>query len=176
MNSITKQIVGYRSVKSLFTAMISGGLLLVSGHCSAEIFTIRVKATVVEKTCDIYGDGGKGQPISVDFGDMIIKQIDGNKYETKIPYTLECEEDDPKLKLQFSGPRAPFDSTLLYTQSDNLGIKFRVNNTKTLALNEWHNFSLKSSPTLTAIPVPSNIGGIRGGEFTTTGILSVEYQ
>lgn len=59
MNSITKKIVGYRPVKSLLTAMISGGLLLVSGQSSAEIFTIEVKMTVVEKTCDIYGNGGK---------------------------------------------------------------------------------------------------------------------
>lgn len=163
-------------IRKVISGLIAGSCLLVSGLSFAEVFTIQVKVTVVEKTCDVYGNGGEGQPISVDFGDMIIKQIDGIKYETEIPYTLKCEDADPKLKLKFSGSGAPFDSTLLGTRGDNLGIKFRVNKTKTLALNEWHNFKLSSKPTLTAIPVPSDIGGIRGGDFAASGTLNVEYQ
>ncbi|MBG5919579.1 fimbrial protein [Providencia vermicola] len=185
MNSITKKIVGYRPVKSLLTAMISGGLLLVSGQSSAEVFTIQVKVTVVEKTCDIYGNGGKNGPITVTFPDLVIRNIDGIAYgATPIEYQLDCEDaaDNPALKIQFIGvdaqavPNSTFkEAGKLKTTDNNLAIKITANGQQ-LKLRDWFPFNYKTKPTLMAVPVPSDAGGIRGGEFTATGTLSVEYQ
>lgn len=185
MNSITKKIVGYRPVKSLLTAMISGGLFLVSGQSSAEVFTIQLKVTVVEKTCDIYGNGGKNAPITVTFPDLIIRNIDGISYgETEIPYSLDCEDsaNNPALKIQFTGtdaqavPNSTFKvAGKLRTTDNNLAVKINADGQQ-LKLNDWFPFNYKTKPKLTAVPVPSNEGGIRGGEFMATSILSVEYQ
>ncbi|EDU60700.1 fimbrial protein [Providencia stuartii ATCC 25827] len=172
-------------IKSLFKSMFASGLLLVSAQSIAEVFTIQVKVTVVEKTCDIYGDGGKNAPITVTFPDLVIRNIDGIAYgATPIEYQLDCEDaaDNPALKIQFTGtdaqsvPNSTFKvAGKLRTTDNNLAIKINANGQQ-LKLNDWFPFNYKTKPQLTAVPVPSDEGGIRGGEFTASGTLSVEYQ
>ncbi|MGJ3355454.1 fimbrial protein [Providencia sp. Je.9.19] len=185
MKSIIEKIKDKKPFKTLGSLMVASGLLLISGQSIAEVFTIQVKVTVVEKTCDIYGDNGKDAPISVVFPDLIINQINGVAYgETPINYYLDCEDsaDNPALKIQFIGvdaqsvPNSTFKTVgKLKTTDNNLAIKINANNNQ-LKLNDWFLFNYKTQPKLTAIPVSSDEGGIKGGEFTATGTLSVEYQ
>lgn len=173
-------------VKSLFKSMFVSGLLLVSAQSIADVFTIQVKVTVVEKTCDIYGNSGKNTPITVTFPDLIIRQIGGQYGKTEIPYFLECEDvtDNPALKIKFIGtdaqsvPNSSFkEAGLLKTTDNNLAIKIVDDrNGAQVKLNTWFPFRYNSKPKLMAIPFPSDAGGIRGGEFIATGTLSVEYQ
>ncbi|MGM0939176.1 MAG: fimbrial protein [Pseudomonadota bacterium] len=165
--------------------LIASSLLLVSTYSLAETFTIQVKVTVVEKTCDVYGANGKNAPISITFPDLIIQNIDGIAYgETPILYNLDCEDaaTNPALKIQFTGtdaqsvPNSTFNTAgKLKTSDNNLAIKINANG-KQLKLNNWFPFNYNTKPTLTAIPVSSGAGGIRGGEFTATSTLNVEYQ
>ena len=153
-------------------------LVLFSGVVLAETYTLTVKVTVVEKTCDVYGSGGPNQPISVDFGDMVIKNVNGTNYETEIPYTLNCEDaaSNPALKLKFDGTRMTGQAANVLTTSDkNLGLRLKAGGSN-LNLGTWRNFNYATKLVLTATPIGSGTGGINDGQMTATGTLSVEYQ
>lgn len=158
---------------------LAASLLLFSSVSLAETYTLTVKVTVVEKTCDIYGPDGIGQPINVAMGDLIIKNIDGVSYgQTDIQYRLQCDDGDqnPALKLKFDGQQmndqAP---NVLSTSDPNLGLRLMANNTN-LNLGTWRNFNYSQPLALSVIPKGSNSGGINDGQMTASATLSVEYQ
>ncbi|MDW7587914.1 fimbrial protein [Providencia manganoxydans] len=167
-------------IRHAIAGLTAGGCLFASGQSVAEVFTIQVKVTVVEKTCEIYGPR-EGQPVQVIFPDMIINQIDGISYgRTQINYNIKCEEDNPAIKIQFTGTDArntntSFAAGMLKTTENDMAIKI-LNGSQQLKLNDWLPFRYNSKPTLYAVAVPSNTGGISGGEFTASATLSVEYQ
>ncbi|WP_232799091.1 fimbrial protein [Providencia rettgeri] len=156
------------------TALVGSALLFSSGAV-AEKYTLTVKVTVVEKTCDI----NSSQPINVDMGDLIIKNIDGISYgKTTIPYTLVCDDgvDNPALKLKFDGVgMAGEEANVLNTSTNNLGLRLLADGAN-LNLATWKNFNYVSQPVLSVVPITSGIGGVGDGVFTASAILSVEYQ
>lgn len=184
MKSLIKPIIAKGPTRRMVSTLIASSLLLASGQSFAEVFTIQVKVTVVEKTCDIYGPA-PGAPVSVVFPDLIINQIDGGSYgETPINYNINCEDaaDNPAIKIQFTGvdamsvPNSTFKvAGKLKTTDNNLAIQINANGQQ-LKLNNWFPFRYASKPALTAVAVPSDVGGIRGGEFSASATLSVEYQ
>lgn len=168
-----------KSMCSITVGLIMGSYLLASTQSLADVFNIQVKVTVVAKTCDIYGNGGFGQPISVDMGDIIIKNIDGQSYaKTDIPYTLDCEDsaENPALKLKFDGTRMPTQAAnVLKTSENNIGLRLLADGTN-LNLATWRDFNYNTKPTLSVVPVASGTGGVNDGVFTAYATLSVEYQ
>ncbi|MEX6428173.1 fimbrial protein [Providencia manganoxydans] len=167
-----------RLPKVLVTSLLVSNLILFSSAALAETYTLTVKVTVVEKTCDIYGEG-PGQPITVDMGDLIIKNI--SKVEgygkTDIPYTLDCEDaaSNPALKLKFDTPRMiRQEANVLPTSDPNLGLRLMADN-KNLNLGTWLEFNYNTKPTLSVIPVGSG-EGINDGTMTASATLSVEYR
>lgn len=168
-----------RPPKALATSLLMSNLILFSTVALAETYTLTVKVTVVEKTCDIYGDGGIGQPITVNMGDLIIKNINGIDYgKTEIPYTLDCDDaaSNPALKLKFDGPRMNNQvANVLSTSDPNLGLRLMAGNSN-LNLGVWRNFNYNDKPDLSVIPIGSGTGGINDGQMTAFATLSVEYQ
>ncbi len=162
-----------RPSRGFMHGLIACGLGLFCAVGLAETYTLTVKVTVVEKTCDI----NNNQPITVDFGEMVIKNIDGAAYETDIPYTLQCEDaaSNPALRFMFGTTGASFNANLLKTSENNLGLRLKQNGNN-WNLNNWLNFTYNTVPTLTAVPVPNGTGGIDAGDFTASGTLSVEYR
>lgn len=63
-------------------SLVLSSILLVSTNTSADIYTLRIKVKVLQQTCTV----NQNQIITVDFPDMVIKDIDGQRYETSIPY------------------------------------------------------------------------------------------
>ncbi|MDV5226082.1 MULTISPECIES: fimbrial protein [Providencia] len=158
--------------------LLLGILCLFSNFVMAEIYTLTVKVTVVEKTCDIYGNQGPNQPITVEMGDLIIKNIDGKRYNTEIPYILECgnSADNPALKLKINGTQmAGQAANVLKTSVDNLGLALKADSSN-LNIGAWHKFNYKTRPRLSVTPIASGTGGINDGEMTASATLSVEYQ
>ena len=140
----------------------------------ADANTIKVSVTVVDTPCDISGN----QPISVEFGEMVIRDIDSIAYEQPIPYTIDCGSNvsnNQVLKLMFSGTSADFDSSLLKTTVQNLGLKLKANG-QLLSINTPYLFEYSNPPELKVVPVKSGSGGVASGEFTASGTLWVEYQ
>nr|WP_232004578.1 fimbrial protein [Providencia rustigianii] len=116
--------------------------------------------------------------MEVNFGDMIIKNIDGLNYEQTIPYTLKCDgaESNTKLKLRFeNNSGAKFNSKLLKTSEPNLGLKIKRNG-QDLSINDWVIFDYENKPLLTVVPITNSSGGLNEGEFDATALLTVEYE
>lgn len=150
-------------------------LFIVCGYSQAasDSVNFQVKIEIQQKTCDV----NDNNPIHVDFGDMIIKNIDGAMYEQPIPYTLDCDDASSSqgLKLQIFGGQAHFNSNLLGTSEPNLGLRFKYNNT-VFARNAWIDFTYGSQPNLSVVPVAYGQGGLNDGDFTASATFNVEYQ
>lgn len=148
--------------------------LSMQGIAATDNLNFTVKVDIYEKVCII----NDNEDIRVNFGEMIIKDVDGVRYKQTIEYTLDCEDGDtnPNLKLRFeNNAGAPFDPTLLNTSDRNVGILIQADDNK-LPLGDWVAFSYNSAPVLTATPVPSGTGGINDGEFSAVALLTVEYE
>lgn len=167
-----------RPPKGLATSLLVSSVLLFSGLTLAETYTLTVTVKVVERTCDIYGNNGIGQPIDVNMGDLMIKNIDGISYgKTEIPYFLNCDDaaNNPALKLKFDGPHMSGQAAnVLSTSDNNLGLRLMANNSN-FNLGAWRNFNYEAKPTLSVIPIGGG-EGINDGPMTASATLSVEYQ
>lgn len=153
---------------------ISFLLLSTQGFAATDNLNFTVKVAIYQKLCTV----NDNKPITVDFKDMIISEIDGVKYKEPIIYDLECEDsaDNPALKLRFeNNTGASFDRTLLRTSDIELGIRIDANDNK-LSLGDWVPFNFNALPVLTATPVPSGRGGINDGLLTASALLTVEYD
>lgn len=168
-----------QQTKILTISLLMCSSTLFSSAANAEAHSLTVKITVVERTCDIYGNDGIGQPINVDLGDVIIKKIDGSSYKkTDINYSLRCDNanENPALKLKFDGPRMSGQAANVLSTSDkNLGLRLMANNGN-LNLGTWQNFHYQTKPALSVIPIGSDVGGINDGQMSASATLSVEYQ
>lgn len=143
-------------------------------YAISDSVSFDVKVTIVTKTCIV----NNNNPISVEFGEMIINKIKDGIYEQNIPYTLDCDEPatGQGLRLQFLGTGAVFNTNLLQTSERDLGLQFKING-NAFNLNTWQNFAYTNTlPSLSVLAVASSIGGIDDGEFTATATFNVEYQ
>ncbi|MDR9616863.1 fimbrial protein [Providencia rettgeri] len=175
--NIQLQKIVQQKIKFLF--LCTG--LFISNLCLADVYNIEIKVTVIQKTCDIYGVSGENQPIEIQLNQgnpMFPNYINGNNYITEIPYTLNCPgaSNNAALKIKFDGAVDKFNSELLKTSDDNVGLRVRVENVH-LNIGDWHNFSYLNKPKLTVTPEVSNDSKlIKEGDIYASGVLSVEYQ
>ncbi|EPX2177049.1 TPA: fimbrial protein [Serratia marcescens] len=160
------------SKKIIFFLLGVFGFLL--GGKGDAATTVTVKVTVLAALPCIINDN---KPIDVDFGDEVMTtRIDGVNYSTPIKYTITCVNPQKNgMKLQVSGTSASFDSRLLKTDVDGLGIAFRSNESP-LALNNWQSFNFPLLPRLAAVPVKQGSKVLPTGEFTSSATLRVDYQ
>lgn len=131
--------------------------------------------TLIEPSgCTINND----EPIEVEFGnDLSIPNVDGVNYKQNINYNLECVDASSAvaLKVLIVGTGASFDSSVLQTTQENLGVKI-LSNDQPYGINTWLNFSSDSQPILTAVPIKSIDGSLSAGEFTAGATMTVDYQ
>ncbi|OKP49506.1 exotoxin [Serratia marcescens] len=135
---------------------------------------LNVSVTVIAPLpCVINGS----KPIDVDFGpDVMITRLDGNHYRTPIDYTLTCNElAKNAMRLQIAGAVAGFDSQLLQTDVNGLGIALLFDGVR-LAPNTWQNFNYSALPTLEAVPMKQASATLRTGDFSAAATLRVDYQ
>ncbi|MFV8797874.1 hypothetical protein ACNSPD_04040 [Yersinia enterocolitica] len=92
---------------------------------------------------------------------------------------MKCK--DPvinNMKMRIIGGSASFDDTSLRTDNENLAIKILVNK-KHVSVNEWVNFTYDNGLgvyRLDVVPVKNPVSMLKGGSFSATGILMVDYQ
>ncbi|MEQ4669915.1 fimbrial protein [Providencia manganoxydans] len=138
-------------------------------------FTVKVRIEL--KTCDV----NDNEIIEVDFGDMIIKNIDGVAYERPIPYSLHCDDavNGTSLNLFFEdNTGADFTAggyRLLRTDRTGLGLLVKQNG-HPFSFNDEIPFSYGNEPTLTVVPVKNANVGLDDGEFDASALLTVEYN
>lgn len=156
---------------------LAGALCLMTTLCPAWAETpLTVKVTVLAPLpCEING----GKPIEVNFGDgLMTTRLDGANYRTEVKYSIRCTRPEKNgMKLQIAGTGAGFDSKLLKTNVNGLGIAFLKDDSR-IALNSWQNFTFSASqaPKLEAVPVKQAGATLPEGEFLASATLRVDYQ
>ncbi|UTO00473.1 fimbrial protein [Serratia nematodiphila] len=156
---------------------ISRGLLLVLlvmlSNAAIASIPVSVKVTVVPVPCVI----NDGNPILVDFEEVMTTRIDGNNYRKQVDFTLSCSGITSLLvKLKVVGNGAGFDNSLLGTSVEGLGIELQQSNNLKLPLNSWLNFMYMRPPTLWAVPVKQSGVILKGGEFYAVATMELAYQ
>lgn len=149
-----------------------GSLPAMAGSKSVEL-TLRVLVDA-PPPCSVKGS-------AVEFGNVIIKNIDGASYRQPVAYTLNCQNSSSNdLQMQLQGTTSTINGeTVLSTGINGFGI--RVQNAADHSLfvldsGHWLPFNIGSLPTLEAVPVKQNGAQITASEFSATMTMVVDYQ
>ncbi|MFV8845429.1 fimbrial protein [Serratia fonticola] len=160
----------YRKVVCLLCGMLVTLPQIATGANSVSI-TVKV-SVIAPPPCII----NNNQPIEVEFNEVMTTRVDGNNYRKPVGYSLSCTTaSSSALKLQVQGNGASFDSEVLGTDSEGLGIKLLQGSNK-LAINSWLNFTSSNPPELWAVPVKQNNVTLKAGEFRAGATMKVDYQ
>ncbi|MPR01095.1 fimbrial protein [Pseudomonas sp. MAFF 212408] len=118
-----------------------------------------------------------GNTIEVDFGDVGVKRVDGEKYRQGVGYIITCGPDTLpwELKLSVNGTATTFDGAAVQTSVPALGIRLFQNNVPFL-LNTPLDITLSSPPTLEAVPVKQPGAILTPASFTAVATLLAEYE
>ncbi|KTC19456.1 pilus assembly protein [Pseudomonas marginalis ICMP 9505] len=118
-----------------------------------------------------------GNTIEVDFGDVGVKRVDGEKYRQGVGYIITCGPDTLpwELKLSVNGTATTFDGAAVQTSVPALGIRLFQNNVPFL-LNTPLDITLSSPPTLEAVPVKQPGAILAPASFTAVATLLAEYE
>lgn len=132
--------------------------------------------------CVITGDN---DPITVNFGDVGITQIDGTRYAKSFTLNVLCDVsmgNNITLYFGYDGMNASFDDDALQTSRNGLGIKlYRSNGDIIQPDNSNHSVVMSGGVSenikLTAIPVkdPDPALVLYEGPFTATGTVEIRY-
>lgn len=125
--------------------------------------------------CQVNGD----KVIAIEFGPVIISQINGDNYKKPVPWDVVCSgTPDKSMRMKLSGTPVAFDTNLLATSQPDLAIRIlqgKVNETQ-LAVNSWLPFSWPVLPDIKLVPVKKSNAQLSAGDFTAVADLLVEYQ
>lgn len=120
---------------------------------------------------------------TVEFGDVLIKLIDGGNLTQPVNYGLNCSGRlSDYLKLQIQGTAVTINGeSLLQTTTSGLGIRLQTKADKTLVpigSTDWLNFQYAggSGPELEAVLVKNSGATLQAGEFSAAATLVVDYQ
>lgn len=148
-------------------------LLVTSVHAAGDLtfhgYLVR------PPTCVISND----QTIEVNFVDVQIDEIDGNKFMQDLPYTIDCDSPDRYsdlgMTLTLTGNVTDFNTAAIVTDVSGLGIEILHDSIpfqlgSTLTVNE------QALPVLKAVPVKKSGVVMYSGNFEGWATLQVDYQ
>lgn len=149
-------------------------LSLLSAVQAAPQQNITLRVTLINTACEI----NNGKALEVDFGQQILSgAVNGDNYKKPLVFTLNCHaHTGSNLRLRFEGSAASFDSQVVSTSMQDLGIRL-LQGTGVgvpLALGEWVNFSWPTLPILQVVPVKREGATLNTGEFSGHATLIVE--
>lgn len=150
-------------------------LLLCSlGLCSGASANLTFSGTLNEPPpCTI----DAGNTIEVDFGDVGVKRVDGERYRRGVGYTINCGTDTLpwELKLSVNGTPTTFDGAAVQTSVPALGIRI-FQNSLPFPLNTPLDINLSAPPTLEVVPVKQAGAVLPPARFTAVATLLAEYE
>lgn len=153
-----------------------GGIILVlSAAAALANVDIKVSGTVVANASCTFSSA---IPLQVEYSDVYIDDINTRVYSRALNYTLVCKGDaaGKKVTLQLKGSEANFDTSLLKTSVNGLGIRL-LNNDTTQKINDWFIIDPNNQPRLKAELVKQSGASFRSGqEFNAAATLVVVYQ
>ncbi|KRP67540.1 fimbrial protein [Pseudomonas orientalis] len=144
------------------------------GLCSGASANVTFSGTLNEPPpCTI----DAGNTLEIDFGDVGVKRVDGERYRRGVGYAISCGTDTLPwaLKLSVNGTPTAFDGSAVQTSVPALGIRVFQNNLP-FALNTPLDITLSSPPTLEVVPVQQPGATLPPARFTAVATLLAEYQ
>lgn len=143
-------------------------LAMTSG---AQAVQVNFQGALIESVpCTI----NNGQPITLDFGDVIIRGIDGQNYSQPVNYEIDCAAPGI-VTLSLNGTVTQFDDAAVQTDIANLGIRINQSG-QPFKLNDPITINPANPPALVAVPVVNPVQQPNPGVFTATATLLAEYQ
>ena len=148
--------------------------LLYGPQVQAASSTIKVTVTVIAPPPCVINNNNL---IEVNFGnDVMTNRIDGSYRKQTVVYSVECTNaPDNAMKMQIQGTGAGFDSEVLKTNMDDLGVALLYNGNRQ-PINTWVNFTYPNMPTIEVVPVKLAGATLSGGAFSAGATMKVEYQ
>ncbi|MBD8162879.1 fimbrial protein [Erwinia persicina] len=149
-------------------------LVLLYGQQVQAVTTIKVTVTIVAPPPCVINDNNL---IEVKFGnDVMTTRIDGSYKKRQVVYSVECKNaPNNAMKMKIQGTGAGFDSDVLKTNNDVLGVALLRNGNRQ-PINTWVNFTYPKVPTFEAVPVKQAGATLSGGAFSAGATMTVEYQ
>lgn len=151
-------------------------LVTLISNVSYAFINVNVNINFVEPPpCEI----NNGQPVEVNFGPMNIGDINGGKYRQEIRLNLNCDIWATSLKIKFVGDSAEFDSEVLKTNQEGLGIEIQREirgGIARLPVNEWFRYSKFDYLKVHAAPVVLDEKGIDAGVVSSVSTVLIEVD
>lgn len=164
-------------------------LLLLVNSCSviaSNSAGLSFKGNLLDTPpCEIYGTEGIGQPINIQFGEMAIQRIDGQRFQQNWVLNIECLTDLGNivpLELSYVGSAVLFDEKALETSRAGLGIRlYDAASSDVIAPNDKKKLTMSSNGKLQlplySVPVKISkpVTPIVEGKFTATATITINY-
>jgi len=150
-------------------------LILVGGLLSFQPLSwateVNFSGRLVESIPCVINNGGL---VEVEFDNVIIRGIDGDKYRHSVPYSVNCSGAG-SVRLSVQATAVGFDNTAIVTNKTGLGIRVEQNGTP-MRLNQFISINLMRPPTLTVVPVANPSSLPVAGAFSARATIVADYQ
>jgi type 1 fimbria pilin len=154
--------------------------MLLSAIFSSPVQAVETTSAVLDVTVIIQPPSctiNNGQAVEVNFGDQIpVADINGVNFQQTVPSALDCQGYITSTRLKVQGIGSAFDTDVLKTSFDQLGIAFRTQGGTALPLETWLDVNLPTQPVIYAVPVKDPAAELPAGPFTGTATLVVEVM
>lgn len=152
--------------------------VFISAMFSSPVLAVETASAVLQVTVIIQPPSctiNNAVAVEVDFGsNMSVADINGVNFQKTVPTTLDCQAHITNTRMKVQGTSSPFDSNVLKTSLDQLGIAFRTQGGTALPLETWLDVNLPTQPVIYAVPVKDPAAELPAGPFTGTATLVVE--
>lgn len=116
------------------------------------------------------------KPVTQQFGDVQIADINGYYKTITLDYSLNCNRAATNaLRMQVRGNQAFNPALLVVPGYDNLAIAL-IKDGARLAVNTWADFDTRKKPVLQAVLVKRENSEIKAGAFNASATLVVDYR
>ncbi|MGG4609849.1 fimbrial protein [Providencia sp. Me31A] len=181
---MNKKRVNISLIVMILTITIS--LLLNSKIATADTnVVVNMKGRLLDfPPCEVYGLQGKGNPIHIDFGEIGIQRIDGQRYRQDWTLKIACDAGlgrDVPIALTYTSGRSSFDNLAIATNKTNLGIRVYPVNTsgEPIKINTPMTIRMSSNGykeiPLYSVPVKRSGGNLTAGKFSATATVTITY-
>ncbi|MCZ8651343.1 fimbrial protein [Escherichia albertii] len=157
---------------AMLAASVAGNLA-AGGEVKTVDLTLKVMVDA-PPPCTVKGS-------AVEFGDVVISQIDGTNYRLPAKFTLDCsarQADD--LRMQLKATTTTINGEIVL-DAGIAGFGIRIENVADNSLfsvgeNNWTSFDFNNLPTLNAVPVKQSGAQLMASEFNASMTVVVDYQ
>jgi type 1 fimbria pilin len=117
------------------------------------------------------------QDINIDFGDRVDSgNIDGENYKTRVIFSLSCRNlGRETVQIMIQGVRFNGDPTAIRTSYADLGLRFKLDGSNSIRINEYFAVDYLKLPVLEVVPIKTAGAELRNGDFSANALFILFY-